>query len=225
MLQLILGLHGVKGAHGMGKGLYLDFMRRRNRPARIQGHLVTPAGRQVLQPVHVIGHRRALIGLVAASGSPLWLRLLSWVSGSTYGVDWPLVIGAGVVVVLLAPTVLALHRWLELLGLGAEAAAARGVRVNMAHLVLLTLAALATAVATLLVGPLSFVGLMAPHMARMLGLRRARTQLVGAAGIGVLVMVLADWVGRTLLVPHEWPAGLAAAFIGGLYFMWLLRRS
>ncbi len=166
-----------------------------------------------------------LIGLVAASGSPLWLRLLSWVSGSTYGVDWPLVIGAGMAVMLLAPTVLALHRWLELLGLGAEAAGARGVRVNMAHLVLLTLAALATAVATLLVGPLSFVGLMAPHMARMLGLRRVRTQIIGAAAIGVLVMVAADWAGRTLLVPHEWPAGLAAAFIGGLYFMWLLRRS
>lgn len=166
-----------------------------------------------------------LIGLVAASGSPLWLRLLNWVSGSTYGVDWPLVTGAAVAVALLAPLVLALHRWLELLGLGAEAAGARGVPVGRAHLVLLTLAAVATAVATLLVGPLSFVGLMAPHMARMLGLRRARAQLIGAAGVGVIVMVLADWAGRTLLVPHEWPAGLAAAFIGGLYFMWLLRRS
>ncbi len=166
-----------------------------------------------------------LIGIVAASGSPLWLRLLNWVSGSTYGVDWPLVTGALIAVALLAPLMLALHRWLELLGLGPEAAGARGVPVGRAHLLLLTLAAVATAVATLLVGPLSFVGLMAPHMARMLGLRRARAQLIGAAGIGVIVMVLADWAGRTLLVPHEWPAGLAAAFLGGLYFMWLLRRA
>lgn len=166
-----------------------------------------------------------LLGIVAASGSPLWLRLLNWVSGSTYGVDWSLVAGAGVAAALLGPLALALHRWLELLGLGDESAHARGMAVTRARLLLLTLAAVATAIATLLVGPLSFVGLMAPHMARMLGLHRARAQLLGAAGIGIVVMVTADWAGRTLLAPQEWPAGLAAAFIGGLYFMWLLRRN
>jgi iron complex transport system permease protein len=166
-----------------------------------------------------------LLGLVAASGSPLWLRLLNWVSGSTYGLSWPLVLGACIGAALLGPVVLGLHRWLELLGLGDESASARGVPVRMARPGLLTLAAVTTALATLLVGPLSFVGLMAPHMARMLGLRRARAQLVGAAGIGVIVMVAADWAGRTLLRPYEWPAGLAAAFLGGLYFMWLLRRG
>jgi len=165
-----------------------------------------------------------LIGLVAASGSPLWPRLLTWISGSTYGVDWPFVGFAAAGVAVLAPLAFALHRWLALLALGDEQADARGLAIGQARLVLLVIAAVATTLATLLVGPLSFVGLMAPHIARLLGLRGPRMQLVGAAAIGMAIMVSADWMGRTLLVPHEWPAGLAASFVGGIYFMWLLSR-
>lgn len=165
-----------------------------------------------------------IIGLVAASGVPFWTRLLNWVSGSTYGVGWHEVTGGLVVAGLAVPVALALHRWLELLALGDVQARARGVDVFRARLLLLVLAAIATAAATLLVGPLSFVGLMAPHLAYMLGLQRIRLQLLGACGIGAALMVLADWAGRTLLVPGEVPAGIAASLIGGLYFMYLLRR-
>ncbi len=165
-----------------------------------------------------------LIGLVAASGSPLWPRLLTWISGSTYGVEWPLVAFAGLGVAVLGPLTLALHRWLALLALGDEQAGARGLAIGRARFVLLVIAAVATTLATLLVGPLSFVGLMAPHIARLLGLRGPRMQLAGAAALGAAIMVSADWMGRTLLAPHEWPAGLAASFVGGIYFMWLLSR-
>jgi len=165
-----------------------------------------------------------LLGLVAASGTPQWTRVLNWVSGSTYGADWSTVAGALVAVAVLVPVAVGLHRWLELLGLGGEQAQARGLDVRLARLGLLVLAALATVLATLLVGPLSFVGLIAPHLARLLGFIRARAQLAASCGVGLAVMVLADWAGRTFLVPYEWPAGLAAAFLGGLYFMWLLRR-
>ena len=61
-------------------------------------------------------------------------------------------------------------------------------------------------------------------MARLLGFSRARQHLVGAALIGMLLMVLADWVGRQLLFPQEIPAGLVATLLGGAYFMWGLRR-
>ncbi|HSH41763.1 MAG TPA: iron chelate uptake ABC transporter family permease subunit, partial [Arenicellales bacterium] len=165
-----------------------------------------------------------VLGLVAASGVPFWTRLLNWVSGSTYGAGWDEVLGGLLAVVVVVPVVLALGRWLQLLGLGDEQARARGMLVARARMVLLVLAAVATAVATLLIGPLSFVGLMAPHMALMLGLRRVGTQLAGACGIGAGLMVLADWAGRTLLVPGEVPAGIAASLIGGIYFMYLLRR-
>lgn len=81
-----------------------------------------------------------------------------------------------------------------------------------------------TACATLVVGPLSFIGLLAPHMARLVGFSRARAHLLGAALIGALLMIVADWLGRQLLFPQEIPAGLVASLLGGAYFMWGLRR-
>ena len=80
------------------------------------------------------------------------------------------------------------------------------------------------AIATLLVGPLSFVGLMAPHMARVLGLQLARAQLLGSGLLGALLMVLADWLGRNLMFPEQIPAGLLAALLGGGYLIWGLSR-
>ncbi len=86
-------------------------------------------------------------------------------------------------------------------------------------------AALFTGAATLVVGPLSFVGLMAPHMARMMGLQRPMAQLYGSAVLGAFIMVAADWLGRNLLFPYQIPAGLLATLVGGPYFMWQVGRS
>jgi iron complex transport system permease protein len=90
--------------------------------------------------------------------------------------------------------------------------------------VVLLLSALLTAGATVVIGPLSFVGLMAPHLARLLGFPRARAQMIVAALIGALVMVVADWFGRNLIFPQQMPAGILAMLIGGPYLLWLLRR-
>jgi iron complex transport system permease protein len=89
----------------------------------------------------------------------------------------------------------------------------------------LLLASVLTAAATLTVGPLSFVGLMAPHMARMLGFRRAMPQWMVASILGGLLMVFADWCGRMVIFPDQIPAGLLATFIGAPYFIYLLRKQ
>jgi iron complex transport system permease protein len=115
-------------------------------------------------------------------------------------------------------------RWLELLPLGDSSAKALGVHLGKSRFYLLLLAALLTAGATLIVGPLSFIGLLAPHLARLLGLTRALPQLLGAALLGATVMVLADWLGRNLLFPIQLPAGLLASLVGGAYFMLCLRK-
>jgi iron complex transport system permease protein len=65
---------------------------------------------------------------------------------------------------------------------------------------------------------------MAPHLARRLGLARALPQAVGAVLAGALIMVCADWIGRTAIFPRQIPAGLVATLIGGPVLMWLLRR-
>ncbi|MCW4149322.1 Fe(3+)-hydroxamate ABC transporter permease FhuB [Halomonas sp. 18H] len=162
--------------------------------------------------------------IVMAGGDPRGQQVIAWLSGSTYYVD----LTSGLVVLglalLLALASSPLARWLDILPLGAATSRALGLDLNRSRLLLLLLVALLTAAATLVVGPLSFVGLLAPHLARLLGFSRAGMHLLGAALTGALLMVLADWVGRQLLFPQEIPAGIVASLLGGAYFMWGLRR-
>ncbi|HGM5485123.1 TPA: Fe(3+)-hydroxamate ABC transporter permease FhuB [Serratia marcescens] len=166
-----------------------------------------------------------VIFLLLASGDPRMGGLLTWLSGSTYSVEpaqalRTALVAAGLMV--LAPLC---RRWLAILPLGGATARSVGIALTPARLTILLLAATLTAMATLTVGPLSFVGLMAPHMARMLGFRRALPQMVIAALLGGLLMVFADWCGRMLLFPYQIPAGLLATFIGAPYFVYLLRKQ
>lgn len=162
--------------------------------------------------------------LVMVSGSPLLQEIIAWLAGSTYYVDLTTAAIAGGLALLLGLAAAPFARWLDILPLGASTAQALGVRLTLARLALLLLVAMLTATATLLVGPLSFVGLLAPHMARLLGLHRASIHMAGAALVGMLLMVVADWLGRQIAFPDEIPAGIAASLIGGFYFMWQLRR-
>lgn len=166
----------------------------------------------------------ALTTGLLASGDPRLAELLGWMAGSTYRTDGPtvaLALGLALLFLLVVP---ACHRWLEILPLGEATALALGVDLRRARLAVLLAAAGLTAAATLIIGPFSFVGLMAPHMARMMGLVRTLPQLLGAAMLGALLLVAADWLGRNLLFPYEIPAGLMSAFIGAPYLLWSLQR-
>ncbi|OQP34276.1 Fe(3+)-hydroxamate ABC transporter permease FhuB [Pantoea latae] len=166
-----------------------------------------------------------LLMLLLASGDPRMGGLLSWISGSTYNVSEKAALqSVGLALILSALAPLA-SRWLTLLPLGSATARSAGMALNASRLALLLLAAALTAAATLTIGPLSFVGLMAPHIARMLGFRRALPQMAMAGLFGAGLMLLADWCGRMLAFPDQLPAGLMATFIGAPYFIWLLRRS
>ncbi|WHQ74872.1 Fe(3+)-hydroxamate ABC transporter permease FhuB [Pantoea sp. Lij88] len=166
-----------------------------------------------------------LLMLLLASGDPRMGGLLSWISGSTYNISGSQAIQSAVCALVLVSLAPLASRWLTLLPLGSATARSAGMALTSARLSLLLLAAALTACATLTIGPLSFVGLMAPHMARMLGFRRALPQLLLAGLLGGGLMVLADWCGRMLAFPDQIPAGLMATFLGAPYFIWLLRRS
>lgn len=166
----------------------------------------------------------SLVSLLMASGDPRAVLLFNWMTGSTYGVEFgPAAGGLGAALLALA-AVPALARWLDMLPLGDVSARALGLPPSLARSLLLALAALATAQATLLVGPLSFVGLIAPPLARLAGLRRPVAELAGAALLGGLVMVGADFIGRSAAFPWQLPAGLVASMIGAPVFLWLLTR-
>lgn len=166
-----------------------------------------------------------LLMLLLASGDPRMGGLLSWISGSTYNISGTQAVQSAVCALVLVSLAPLASRWLTLLPLGSATACSAGMALTPARLSLLLLAAALTASATLTIGPLSFVGLMAPHMARMLGFRRALPQLLLSGLLGAGLMVLADWCGRMLAFPDQIPAGLMATFLGAPYFIWLLRRS
>ncbi|WP_097097594.1 Fe(3+)-hydroxamate ABC transporter permease FhuB [Candidatus Pantoea floridensis] len=166
-----------------------------------------------------------LLMVLLASGDPRMGGLLSWISGSTYNINMQQAVQSAVVgIVLIALAPLA-SRWLTLLPLGSATARSAGMALTTSRLCLLLLAAALTATATLTIGPLSFVGLMAPHIVRMLGFRRALPQVLMAGLLGGGLMIFADWCGRMLAFPDQIPAGLMATFFGAPYFIWLLRRA
>lgn len=164
----------------------------------------------------------AALSAIMASGEPRAFELLAWLMGSTHEVGGGDALATAIIAALLLPLVPLAARWLEILPLGTPTARALGLSLIASRLALVVLAALLTAAATLVVGPLSFVGLMAPHGARMAGLTRALPQLLGAILLGAILMALADWGARSLAFPYQLPVGLFATLVGGPYLMWLL---
>ncbi|MEU4245582.1 iron ABC transporter permease [Actinoplanes sp. NPDC026619] len=152
-------------------------------------------------------------------------RILTWLSGTTYGRTFADVWPVALVLLLATPIVLGLRRELDLLAIDEDTPRILGVRKEGARLLLLTIAAVAAAVSVIAVGVVGFVGLVAPHVARgLVGVRHGRIIPV-AMLLGGLLVCLADTLGRTLIAPSQIPAGLMMALVGAPYFVWLLRRS
>lgn len=167
----------------------------------------------------------AVVGVMTTTGDPRALLLMRWMSGSTYNADMTsTIIVSGAAIALIA-VALSARRWLDILPLGGLPAASVGVCLSRSRLALFCLAGLMSAAATLSVGPLSFIGLMGPHLAREAGLLRALPQMAGAAAIGGILMVVADFIGRTVAFPYQIPAGLVSALVGAPFLIWMLRRK
>lgn len=166
----------------------------------------------------------AVATLVLAAGHPRLDLVMRLMAGSTYFVTpgeatLSLVAAAAALALLVAAA-----RPIDLLGLGGPSAATLGLRLGRVRLFLLLGISATTAIATLVVGPLSFAGLLAPHLARLLGLGRPRAQGLGAALAGGALMAGADLAGRTIAFPWQISAGLLCSLIGAPFFLWLMMR-
>ncbi len=116
-------------------------------------------------------------------------------------------------------------RPLDALALGEREAAHLGVDVRRLRVLLVIATALGVGAATAFCGVIGFLGLLAPHLARLILGAGHRTVLPGAMLIGASLLVLADIGARTLLAPAELPVGLVTNLIGGGFFLWLLLRK
>ncbi|HZM60968.1 MAG TPA: iron ABC transporter permease [Vicinamibacterales bacterium] len=113
---------------------------------------------------------------------------------------------------------------LNLLSIGADAAAARGVEVARAQRLAFVSASLATAAAVSLSGPIGFIGIVVPHLVRLLVGVDHRIVLPASALFGAAFLVACDLAARTLMAPVEIPVGVVTAMLGGPFFLWLLIR-
>ncbi len=182
------------------------------------------AERMVLAGIAFTALLDALVGALAATGDLRSLLLLRWMSGTTYGATFDSTMILCGLTILLVGVALTLVRWIGVLELGSGAAGSLGLPVSRARGLLFCLAGLMTAAATLAVGPLSFIGLMAPHIARHLGFVKPSDQILAAASAGACLMVIADWIGRHGYFPYDMPSGLISALVGTPFLMLLLAR-
>lgn len=182
------------------------------------------SGYLLLVGIGIAAMMDGVMHMVKLSGDPRLEAMLSWLSGTTYSAQpstvWYLM---GIALILLVLSLL-IVKPLRVLGLGTGVARNLGVAVTPVTLSLLALVAALSTASTLAVGPLSFIGLMVPHLATSLGAVKLERQLLLAALLGAGVMVMADWIGRYVMFPYELPAGTVAAIIGGGYFLWLIRK-
>lgn len=149
---------------------------------------------------------------------------LLWLTGSLWGRDWSFVKIAAPLLILFLPLSLRLCRDLDLLALGDARATTLGVSVPRIRLLALLLAVAMTSTSVAVCGPISFIGLVVPHMVRSITGGRHRWLLPVSAMVGALLLVVADLLARIIHPPLELPAGVLTAIIGAPWFVWLLVR-
>lgn len=208
----------VTGSAALGAALVLGFILLLSRRSGFQPE------RMLLAGIALSALLDAVVGVLSAAGDPRALQLLSWLTGAGFSAEpWSstlslVLAGLGILAAL------CLSRWLDIFQLGPVSALELGVPLGLARSLLLALVAGTTAVATPLVGPLTFVGFIAPNLVRLLGVRHSGAGLVASALAGAAILVAADWVARTIAFPFQLPTGLVASLVGAPILLWLLQR-
>ncbi|MEW2530475.1 iron chelate uptake ABC transporter family permease subunit [Streptomyces sp. NPDC047071] len=199
------------------------------------GGLVTGAAMYLLawkQGVH--GYRFVLVGIgmnalaVAVNGYLLTkadfvdaARAVVWMTGSLDGRDWEQVWPLFWLCVVLLPIVVAHARPLRMLEMGDDVAYALGVPVERTRVALMGSAVLLTAAATAAAGPVSFVALTAPQLARRLT-RSPGPNLLPSMCMGATLLIVADWTSQRAFGADQLPVGVVTGVLGGVYLLWLL---
>ncbi len=185
----------------------------------------------------VAGYRLVLVGIgVTAIVGSITAYLLTladiytaksatmWLAGSLAGRTWPHATLIGITLLVLVPAALASSRQLRLLELGDELARTLAGRVELSRGLLIAIGVGLAALATAAAGPIAFVALVAPQIARRLVAERV-AGLLAAGAIGALLVVAADLLAREIFAPTALPVGVVTAFVGAPYLLVLMARA
>jgi iron complex transport system permease protein len=152
-------------------------------------------------------------------------QIVFWTLGSLNGTRWQYVALVAPLCAVGIVGALLLSRQLDLLALGDRAARHVGIHVERLRLICIVLVALLTAAAVSFSGIIAFVGLVVPHLIRILIGPGHRALIPASALGGALLLVIADLVARTAVAYADLPLGMLTALVGGPFFFWLLRRT
>ena len=147
-----------------------------------------------------------------------------WLTGSLWGRNWTHVPTIWFTLVVLVPYAFWLAWRLDILGLGDDSATSLGVTPTKLQWRALLCAVVLASLSVSICGTISFVGLLAPHLAKMLFGHQHKALIPGAALIGGSLVLASDTLARGLQRPIELPAGVLTSLIGAPYFIYLLQR-
>lgn len=196
------------------------------------GIVLAAAGRHRGSP-----QRLALVGLAVSAAAaaitllmvlraqPAAAQAITWLAGSTYALDWSDLAVVAPVTLALGALAYLLADHLDVLALDDDQSRSLGLRTTTVRVGVTILGAAIAAAAVAVVGAVAFLGLLGPHLARLVAGGAHRRLLPMAMAIGALMLGAADVIGRTLHPPLELPAGLVVAAIGAPYLAYMLWRS
>jgi len=192
--------------------------------SRRQG--ILSVGTMLLAGIAINALAGAGIGLFSYLGNDLQLRQLTfWTLGSLGSASWETVLPAGGLMVIACVALLSQARKLDVFVLGERDAFALGISPTALSIRVIVLCALAVGAAVAVSGLIGFLGLVVPHIVRMvLGPSHQRV-MTASMVLGAIVLVVADSLARTIALPAEVPIGLLLSLIGAPFFLWLLRRT
>ncbi|AQQ55429.1 FecCD family ABC transporter permease [Planococcus lenghuensis] len=186
---------------------------------------VTPM-RLILIGIAISALTNAVITLfMVSSEATIATRIYLWMTGSLYGTNWQEVTILVPIIVMLIFTSLFFTRIVNIKQLGDDVAIGMGVRLQFFRLLLLALSVGLAGSAVSFAGGIAFVGLIAPHIARLLLERSFGNLVFGTALIGALIVMIADIIARTAFLPSDIPAGVFTAGIGAPFFIYLLYKN
>lgn len=186
-----------------------------------------------IQPVKLVligvGFASALSGLMMiliSSAERADVQFVSqWLAGNVWGADWPFVYALLPWLFICLPIIISKVNMLNILSLNDSVATGLGVNLKKERAVLLTVSVALSSAAVAITGGISFVGLVAPHIAKRLVGPKHQRFLPIALLCGSVLLLIADTIGRTLIEETSIPTGIVVALIGAPYFIYLLRKK
>ncbi|MFC7063509.1 FecCD family ABC transporter permease [Halobacillus seohaensis] len=186
---------------------------------------VTPM-RLILIGIGVSALTNAIVTMfMVSSESAIASKVYLWLTGSLYGANWQEVTILVPIIISLIFLSLFFTGTVDVKQLGDDIATGMGVRVQFFRFLLLSLSVGLAGASVSFAGGIAFVGLIAPHIARLLLSRSFANLVLGSAFIGSLIVMIADIIARTAFLPSDIPAGVFTAGIGAPFFIYLLYRN